>query len=206
MGYRKSRKPSLRTMRKIEKAVRDVIVMIRPRVLYKEFSIRRAGNGTLLVEDVEFKSRKLSRAMRPCLRATVFVATIGRSLDRKIAELQKCSRMSDAYLYDAIGSVAVEDTLDMFQHGYEDSFRKLHQKTTPRFSPGYCDWKVQEQKKLFKLVKSEIINVSLQPSCLMTPRKSISGLFGVGLEERLEEAAVNPCVYCGILDCPERRI
>ena len=137
--------------------------MLRPRVLYKEYSIRRSGNGILLVEDVEFKSRKLSRAMRPCLRATVFVATIGRSLDRKIAELQKCRKMSDAYLYDAIGSVAVEDTLDMFQHSYEDSFRKLHQKTTPRFSPGYCDWKVQEQKKLFKLVKSEMISVSLQP-------------------------------------------
>ena len=44
--------------------------------------------------------------------------------------------------------------------------------------------------------------ITLNDSCIMTPGKSISGIFGLS-EKSAEET--NPCTICPHIDCPERR-
>jgi len=48
------------------------------------------------------------------------------------------------------------------------------------------------------------VGMSLNPSCMMIPRKSVS--FAVTFTDRGEEPVFgNPCERCGLLDCPFRR-
>jgi cobalamin-dependent methionine synthase I len=87
-----------------------------------------------------------------------------------------------------------------------DQIKRNGQRVTYRFSPGYCDWPVTEQKKLFRFLEAERIGVRLLDSCLMQPRKTISGIFG--LEEAAQEKMpppYNPCRDCGRTQCRERR-
>jgi len=61
-----------------------------------------------------------------------------------------------------------------------------------------------EQEVLFSLVPADSIGVTLLPSSLMQPLKSVSGLVGIGSRDRIEAAPV-PCENCDAERCMMRR-
>jgi hypothetical protein len=124
----------------------------------------------------------------------------------KIHDLMRKKRLTKAYIYDAIGSVAAEETAEMFQNMFDSRVKEKGKTTTLRFSPGYCDWPLEEQRKLFRVIDSSAIGVELRPSCLMRPRKSISGIFGVGSVVDIKKKKSNPCISCSHKTCSVRRV
>jgi cobalamin-dependent methionine synthase I len=50
---------------------------------------------------------------------------------------------------------------------------------SPRLGPGYLDWPLAEQRALFSVFEGEALPVDLNAYCVMMPKKSISGLFGL---------------------------
>ena len=177
-----------------------------PKVIYTEKAIRKTDNGSLILEEnVALRSGKLSKAMGKCDRAAIFIATIGKGLDSLIQKLVARKKLADAYVFDAIGSVAAEDTVEKFQSMVDHRSRPRKERTTLRFSPGYCDWRVEEQKKIFGLLDNSLIGVHLTPNYLMTPRKSVSGVFGIARTEEIDRQSINPCSLCGLRRCIARR-
>ena len=73
---------------------------------------------------------------------------------------------------------------------------------TNRFSPGYCGWKLTEQKTLFTLLGGMPCGIHLSDVCLMTPEKSISGIIGVG--HKVNEKAYG-CRFCDLKTCYKRK-
>ena len=72
--------------------------------------------------------------------------------------------------------------------------------TSRRFSPGYCDWDISQQKTLFRAVGRDSAGGHSTEGCLMIPRKSISGIIGIGLcNDNVEH--YNPCKTCDKHDC-----
>ena len=107
---------------------------------------------------------------------------------------------------DAMGSVAVENMVEKFHQCMRIKYTAEGKKATLRFSPGYCDWPLTDQKKLFSFFDSFQLNVKLTDSCLMQPRKSISGVFGViSPDMSLPAHPYNPCSECERFDCIARR-
>ncbi|MDD5475923.1 MAG: vitamin B12 dependent-methionine synthase activation domain-containing protein [Syntrophales bacterium] len=181
--------------------------LIRPRLSFTTKKIEAAGSGSVTLEGgVVLESDKLSKVLEGCRRAVCFVATIGHKIDRKIELLALSHRCSDEYLVDRIGSLAIEEYVHAFHLEMAQRFRGRHQDATMRFSPGYCDWPLEEQEKIFSMVDSARIGVSLLPSLLMKPRKSVSGIFGIVEAEggRLPDI-YNPCTQCEECACHERR-
>jgi cobalamin-dependent methionine synthase I len=131
-----------------------------------------------------------------------FVGTIGTAVENEIGRLLGKQRLAKAYILDAMASVAVENMVDRFQDLMESRFRAEDSTVTLRFSPGYCDWPVTQQKKLFNLFDPEELEVELLDSCLMKPRKSISGVFGVTPQDSV---SYNPCRDCPTPNCDSRR-
>ena len=206
LGYGRPRDLSRRLLRSIETSLEKSHQLIKPRVLYAEKPIRSTGDGTLVLENnVIIRSRKLSKACGKCDRAAIFVATIGRGIDSLIRKLMEQKKVAEAYILDAIGSTAAEQTVDAFQRKYTAVRSQRGEGTTLRFSPGYCDWKVEEQKKLFNVIDNSLIGVELSESYLMNPRKSVSGIFGIGRRDEIGHVPTNPCVMCGMRHCIARR-
>jgi len=71
---------------------------------------------------------------------------------------------------------------------------------TERFSPGYCDWRLEGQRVIFRALQSRNMRVELNDLCVMRPPKSISGIALIG--KRIEHPV--PCVFCP-RECPMRR-
>jgi len=162
--------------------------IVEPKLTYQVKKVSKISKGRVsLEEDCHFKSPKLSKTLSSSREIVCFLAT------------------ADAYVLDAMGSAAVENMVEQFQSGISEKFNKKGKTTTMRFSPVYCDWPVTEQKKLFKLIDSQEVDVELNDSCLMTPSKSISGVFGIQSDDEKGKKPYNPCWDCNKMDCSERR-
>jgi cobalamin-dependent methionine synthase I len=73
-----------------------------------------------------------------------------------------------------------------------------------RYSPGYCGMDLRQQQNLFRLVPAESIGITLLPSQLMQPMKSVSGIVGLGPKE-LVGGNLSPCDRCPQVGCHMRR-
>jgi len=203
----RGRAGSPRLKRKIRSMLSEADVLLEPRVYARRKKVSTTQQGAVLIDrDVPLKSRKVAKTFRNSSTAYVFVATVGEKVDRKIRDLMKESSVSDASILDAIASAAVEKMLDQFQTSVDKELARLNLTSTIRFSPGYCDWNIKEQHKIFKTIDAGTIGVTLTPSALMHPRKSVSGVFGVTEAGSTNREAINPCLLCGNKDCNTRRI
>jgi uncharacterized protein YqkB len=182
--------------------------LVTPLLSYKIKKIDSINKGTVYLEEgIELKSPKLSKVMKHCEDAICFIATIGSGVEREIARLTEEERLFDAYILESMGSMAVESMVDAFCKDMETKYNAQDKGVTLRFSPGYCDWPVAEQKKLFRILDAEKINVTLTDSCLMHPRKSISGVSGIHpFDGDNPVSPYNPCSDCKKKDCMARRV
>jgi hypothetical protein len=191
---------------KIDRCIDQLKKKIRPKVLFTTRKVQKTDNNTLTLEGgISLKSAKLSKTLGKCDRVTFFLTTIGGEIDNLINTLLRRKKISDAYIYDAIASAAVEETVDEFQKRVDATVQEKNLSTTLRFSPGYCDWMIEDQKKIFSVLKNDLIGVDLNENCLMTPRKSVSGVFGIGKRSKINRKETNPCRMCGKKDCIARR-
>jgi cobalamin-dependent methionine synthase I len=105
-----------------------------------------------------------------------------------------------------MGSVLVEDMAAKFHRRMKKKFQAEDKAVTIRLSPGYCDWLLEEQRKIFSLLDADKVGVELTDSYLMKPRKSISGIFGImPSTKRHSYSPYNPCSECEKVDCIARR-
>lgn len=201
---RKRMRASGRTAKRLERFIDRARRLVKPRVLYTTRKIADVHRGEITLRDgPSFKSAKLSSSLGKCDSATVFLATIGDGIDAIVRDLSSKNKLSDAYIYDAIGSAAVEGVVEGFQNTVDQALSESEKATTLRFSPGYCDWNIEEQGKIFEVLEGEAVGVSLSPNFLMNPRKSVSGVFGI--TPGPQEARPNPCTMCSRKSCIARR-
>lgn len=191
--------------RKIEAWRKDFFSNLEPKIEYGVHEIEAVQGETVwLAGGAELTSPKLAKVMREATHMLCFIATLGRSVDEKINSRMGGRRYSEGYILDAMGSVAVECLVERFHRHMEDKYTADGKSVTLRFSPGYCDWPLIEQSKLFDLVDAGRIGVELSDSCLMSPRKSVSGVFGICDGVR-PLPPFNPCKSCPKKGCIARR-
>ena len=89
------------------------------------------------------------------------------------------------------------------QKELELDLRVKNLQISDRYSPGYCEWSVAEQQKLFSLLPENFCGISLSDSSLMTPIKSVSGIIGIGKD--LKQKGYQ-CNWCNDQNCIYGRI
>ena len=162
------------------------------------------GRDSCLQGPVLFESGVVARLLQHCDRAALFCLTIGERLEEAVSVLADEGLAVQARTLDAVGSSAAEAMADMVQGDLEGLAAAQGYCVSRRFSPGYCDWAVEQQETLFDALGDCSTEVHLTDSCLMLPRKSVSGLVGMGTS-RGQVAEYNPCRTCGRADCVGRR-
>jgi len=154
---------------------------------------------------ISFESKVVSQLLRKCQKVALFVATIGDELEYVAGHLAEDGLLLQSTVLESIGSSAVEQAANFLQERIRDTAELQGLVASKRrFSPGYCDWDVDQQEKLFEALDASSIGVELTETCLMLPRKSISGIIGIGLPDQGIEN-YNPCPTCDKSDCVGRR-
>lgn len=132
-------------------------------------------------------------------RSWVFVATIGPSLESRVRERMGRGDLLEGVILDSCGSVAVEAICGMVERACAGGG------SSARFSPGYCMWRLEGQRRVFDLLRPEDLGIRLMPSMLMHPLKSVSG---VVVQAPSEELLVPDeiCDQCDARGCTRRGV
>jgi cobalamin-dependent methionine synthase I len=128
----------------------------------------------------------------------LFLCSIGPGMELWSKQCMSEGDATMGYFVDTVASVVVETIVDALHDHIANYLKTQGLKVTNRFSPGYCDWSVEEQHKLFSFFPNGFCGVSLTESALMIPIKSVSGIIGVG-----KKVEFHPyfCDDCGRKDC-----
>lgn len=143
-----------------------------------------------------FTSRVLRQNLEGIERVFPFVATCGAELESLLPDR---TDIMASYCLDTIMMLALESARRQLQSFLKETFA-LGQ--VSRMAPGSLpDWPLEEQRPLFDLLGDVqgLIGVRLTERYLMTPIKSVSGIF-FPTEVRFES-----CQLCTRANCPGRR-
>lgn len=160
--------------------------------------------GTISIENRTLNpGSQVCRYIRESTHAALFLCTAGEDFTRMTNALNEQGDIMEAYILDAIGSLTVENAIDKIQEDLKKIFHKEHLKISNRYSPGYCNWPLSDQTALFELIGENPTGITLSDSCLMTPRKSVSGILGIGKNLKHHEYG---CKVCQNTTCIYRKI
>ena len=172
--------------------------------IVKEIECLIEKSGIIKIENQELDlGRQVGGYIKEATQAAMFLCTAGEDFTRMTNQLNEQGDIMEAYILDAIGSLTVEKAMDKIQENLKEFAREKGFKISNRYSPGYCNWALSDQKILFKLIGENQTNITLSDSCLMTPRKSVSGIIGIGKHLKHHEYG---CLICNNSTCIYRKI
>lgn len=174
LGYNKAL-PSKELEEEIDKIIKEATKLIEPKAVFDLYMVNTSEWGFYLQKwttESYFQSFFLSEKLEGIKCAYLFAATIGSKLEKEVNEAFSKNDYLRGYLLDCIGSEAAESTVDYLQSFLE----KKEKYKIKRYSPGFNDWKLYEQKKIFELIHPGKIGIKLNEACLMLPKKSVTGI------------------------------
>ena len=155
------------------------------------------ATGVTLESGTRFNSRDLAAHLKGCEEALLLGATLGSRVDAAIRRLALGS-VAEGAAAQAVAAALIESYCDEVQARFDTG--GLAQR--PRFSPGYGDWDLAEQRLIFPVLNcAKLIGLTLTEGCMMAPSKSVTAV--IGLSEDVQ-CVWNKCMTCGNINCPYR--
>ncbi len=205
IGYDDNCKLPARISSLIEEYIENIPHLVVPAYTCVIRDINWVHGSTVVIDGpVIFESEVIGWLMKQCEKVAVFLVTIGGHLEETACGLAEDGLILQSAVLDAIGSVAVESVANFVQERVKEIASEGGLDISRRFSPGYCDWEVSQQRVIFGAVNGDYKGIRLTEECLMVPRKSISGIIGVGSCNGNVEN-YNPCKICAQIECLGRR-
>lgn len=190
-------KPGTDLDHRLSAMARDAEAVARPKAAYRPVDVVVRGAGELDIEGVMFTSRLLEENLVPAAARYAFIATCGAELDAWAAAF---TDLLERYWADMFMQLALAEALKTLEHRLSDA---CSQQTLACMNPGsLADWPLTEQRPLFQLLADGLdrLGVALSASCLITPLKSVSGIY---FDSRTQFCN---CTLCPREACPNRRM
>ena len=143
---------------------------------------------------IALHGKDIARLLDGCSEAVFMALTLGAELERVLMK-QEVTDMSDALVLDICASAAVEAAADDFERKLSAELKSEDKYLTNRFSPGYGDFALSHQRPVLELLNaSRAAGITLTPSQLMVPRKSVTAIMGICSDVR--EKVLGGCGTC----------
>ena len=150
--------------------------------VYRMFRVAERTSDRLTFKNTAFAihSEKVCHMLRDADPVILFMVTIGSGLEGVVDELFAGGESTQGFILDAIGSETADAVADKLHWEILSELAKKNgYKVTPRFSPGYGDWPLTVQEEILKVCGGDRLGISVTPSSLMIPRKSVSAVLGL---------------------------
>ncbi len=206
-----------RAMVTVDRAFLQLRNEVQPRSILQQWSctvVQGAGpeKGRVILENgTEFVSSGLARHLMGCDRLLLFGATLGTRVDIALRRISVRS-IAEGAAAQAVAASLIESYLDQQEIVWKKDLSAAWQYRT-RFSPGYGDWDLAEQQKIFRLLDcAKTIGLTLTAGGIMAPTKSVTAVIGIDRSGKppfeTEESRCGKktkCAACGNITCPFRQ-
>ena len=191
LGYG-SRTPDDATARRLADCEQALLEMMHPQYMYRVFPLTWTGEQPALTGcSMPLPGRDIAAHLTGCSHAALLA-----SVDQCLRQAQ-ATDMTDALLYDALASAAIEQVCDAAAGELHRALPELYQ--TWRFSPGYGDFPLEVQPMLLAVLDTpKRIGLCATDSLLLTPTKSVTAL--IGLSETEPPKRLRGCATCSMRD------
>ena len=184
----------------IDAAISLCLEKITPRSIVKKYALSRdplALKGTNML----LKGKNIAEHLEDCNEVYILGATVGFELEKCVAKLMKENPLLGV-MVDSAGTCAIESYCDDI---CEELQRQNAKQLTWRFSCGYGDFPLEQQKDFVTLLEmGKRIGVFLhEESMMMTPQKSVTAIVGIKESQSSGSGAKcgSKCSNCGRGDC-----
>ena len=189
LGYPEGRRPAGRLVSLLGEALREARGLARGRGAYRMLPVSAAPDLGLELERAD--------------GLVIGLVTVGDGIERRVTELLGQGEESRALLLDAAGSAAAEEAARRLSTRIVGGGAIAEADVSCRVSPGYGRWPLAAQAALFARLPHEELGVTLGPSMMMSPRKSISFALWIGAEG-IPGSGLAGCDRCGLPSCRYR--
>ncbi len=155
---------------------------IKPQAIWREVDIKAAeGDKLYLEEEKILTSAVLTKIAGTAEKLLIFSVTIGEGIEERLSLYRSGGKVSEAFAMDATGTAYLTKLIYMVQGHLEEIYHGRDMKTTFALGPGHSYWKgLEDLQVLFHFLQAEKINLRLNLSNLIIPRKSVAVVMGVG--------------------------
>jgi hypothetical protein len=202
LGYPREAAPAPRLAEQISQVLAVAWPSVRPRGVYSVYEVAERTTHSLNLAESAITGN-IGEFLAEAGRVAVFAVTVGEEVSQLSEAAAKEGNAFTALVMDAAGSWAAEAAAEALMLRIRRHLRG-GEDLTLRYSPGYCGMEIGQQSMLFELMLTEAIGVTLLPSMLMHPLKSISGLVGLAPKEAVSRYR-SPCDQCARGGCHMRR-
>jgi len=138
------------------------------------------GEKIILAGGLTFTSKKLSAFLRDCREAILMGATAGSAIVEAIKEKTRQDDLGAAVVYDATASEMTDAGLDWIMDYLNQHLRREGKTLLPRrFSAGYVDFNLENQRAIYDMLQMGKIGVTITPSFILLPEKSVTAISGI---------------------------
>jgi len=175
----------------VEKIVVEQQDCLRTRAVIREIVAREEEpQGLVLENGVPLRSRTLRRRLAGSQSLVVVVGTIGDEFERRV----RTTDLVHSLIMDGLGTVAITALTNSIFREVRAMVRERRLHATHPLYPGMKGWELAEgQAQIFALVDGHAAGVSLNESFMMTPRKSVSFVIGIGAQVAEGPGACEDC-------------
>ena len=177
----------------LERCIGAVLSTARPRLTYRILPVTDSE-----IDGLKMGGNDIKSLLSFCNQAIIMAATLGPEAETLLRRTE-VSDMADALIMDSAQSAAIEGVCDDFESQMRLSLRKEGLYLTDRFSPGYGDLPLEDQKKIMDALDvTKRIGLSVTPSGMMVPRKSVTCIIGISDKaQKLERSGCASCTLAG---------
>lgn len=169
-----SRVDDERLLNLIDNCCEEVNRCVSPKTLHRIFDCEIDGDK-IIVENMTFTSHRLAENLKGCKKLCLFGATLGTECDRLLRTYGSTDITRTAVLQACLAS-KIEEVCDSL----EDKLKAEGYSLRQRYSPGYFDLDITENKKVFELLElTKRIGLTLTDTLQMVPTKSVTAFIGI---------------------------
>jgi hypothetical protein len=182
LGFRKGVTDlSPRDQAETEKYIERALSLIRLQGAGLHLPVLLEGKASVrLPEEGTFESRRLLKFLGGSDEILLMGATAGPEIMAAIQEDAAGRNVTRGVVLDATASETVDAALDWIMAFYNQTLRRQGKRLlAARYSAGYGDLALENQRTMHRLLALEKIGVEITETCILIPEKSVTAITGV---------------------------
>jgi hypothetical protein len=174
--------------KKILSAINKGFALCEPKGAWTRSDITdRSEESLTFANGIVIKSRSIVKLLSDSVAAVFFSATAGQAIVEISAESFRNGDGASAVIYDAVGSETAEAAVDWINtYISRELNRRGESLTSMRFSPGYGDFLLENQRHFFELLKLADFGIKLTDRYIFIPEKTVTAIAGIEKNRRGE--------------------
>jgi hypothetical protein len=182
LGYRSSKTVlSVKEQEKLEETIAESFALCEARGCWRRIPIMEKKEDEIVLADGStLKSRSIAALLKESTAVAFMASTVGPAVVKAAADAIARGNGASAVILDAVGGQSADAAMNWINEFVRRQLvRSGERLTAHRFSPGFGDFTLDNQKLFYSLLGLERLGLSLTARSMLVPEKSVTAVAGI---------------------------